>query len=269
MKRFPLWLSIAFSLELHAVLVLLCFFASGLQEPVKPDNAPKVGRVPAEFREHADWLEEKHGIALRGSWNSEGLTALDGAYSRMPAAVIRPASVLTICDDDGHYADPEVKCVAAHCHAWNGNVCYRGQYAGDMAYHWHEVAHAYTDTLGTADWERVAGSVYGKANGLYVQTEAGGFVWREEDGGGSRPLHGILDPYGARNANEDIAVWVENCYLTLAGSYSDLDTLKQGITDLKYAGKPVDPRYHQKLALLGKYGFLVEADVRTLEKYVK
>ena len=107
----------------------------------------------------------------------------------------------------------------------------------------HEATHAYHSFLDASGssfsqkWLKVAGNVYNKD--------------------ATAPnKDGILDAYARLHHEEDIARWVEYCYLYL---YEEKKTDHfSGLQDRKS-----DPRYRQKLALLHQYKFLSD------EQYVQ
>lgn len=109
---------------------------------------------------------------------------------------------------------------------------------------WHEIAHVYTYASYSFErkWERLAGDVYDEN-------------W--EDYSWEMPSDGLLTSYGRKDHMEDIAEWVESCYIYL---YQDKNYWIFQNSNLKK-----DKRYMKKLVLLQKYGFVSYSDYKKLK----
>ena len=109
---------------------------------------------------------------------------------------------------------------------------------------WHEIAHAYAYASYSFErkWERLAGDVYDEN-------------W--EDYSWEMPSDGLLTSYCRKDHMEDIAEWVESCYIYL---YQDKNYWIFQNKNLKK-----DKRYFKKLALLEQHGFISYPDYKKLK----
>lgn len=113
---------------------------------------------------------------------------------------------------------------------------------------WHEVAHAYVYMFLNrkkflSEWGKIAGDVYDPNDEDYID----------------KPMYaGMVSAYSRRNAGEDAAEWVQECYAYLY--YDDKD--KSSLTTNKYL--KVDPRYRKKLNYLYQHGFFSKEDYKKL-----
>lgn len=134
---------------------------------------------------------------------------------------------------DQHLATDKKIDAAAHCHPDTRTICFDYEYLRKSLI-WHEAAHARTFNLPDeiiTEWKRIAKNSYKKSN----------------YDGKSFPRDGIITVYGAKDALEDIAIWVEYTYAYIAGIYMDFN----GITKK-------DKRYMQKLKFLLKWKFITK-----------
>ena len=112
---------------------------------------------------------------------------------------------------------------------------------------WHEAAQAYVFCALDREkflsgWIEIAGNVYDSEDEKYE----------------NQPMReGMVTSYSRRNAVEDVAEWVQECYAYLYFSDGSKSLLTQ--IDLKS-----DPRYRQKLDYLYQHGFFTKQDYEKL-----
>lgn len=115
---------------------------------------------------------------------------------------------------------------------------------------WHEVTHAYHFKIRndgfTGKWREIAGDVY--VGSRWIHLRAGDF-----------PKKGLLTPYAASEAYEDVAEYVEAIY----GYISDtiwIDGKRNPLFDVPKG----DDRYFRKVTLLFIEGFISESDYQKI-----
>ncbi|MDO8584651.1 MAG: hypothetical protein Q7R85_00835 [bacterium] len=136
-------------------------------------------------------------------------------------------------DEDGDWQE------SAHCHLTR-NVCIHTDYVYDRVV-WHEAGHALLMSRSWREnnkWAVVSKNAYGNMEGEF-------------------PRDGILTSYGATNAHEDFAEWVE-----FVMCYQHRTPTGRTSVNLKKIDKS-DTRYIRHLKLLRKFGVI------TPEEYTK
>lgn len=186
----------------------------------------------------------RHGIELHGEFTESRRERLDKILDALPKNMIKAVNSISINDDSSHYDNYDSPCssIAGHCHH-SRDICIKSIFINTDLVVWHEVGHAYSFKLYYSgsdfetQWEHIAGDVY-----------------TGKDGRGRYPRDGVLSAYGARNIDEDIAVWTEFIYTEVAdGGFKFWHRVKWN----QARGVP-DRRYRLKLDLLYQYGFITE-----------
>ncbi len=185
---------------------------------------------------------------VRGNVTEEQRAVIDFAFDKLPTDFLNSLKTLDIVADFEHFAFLYVgqkRIAIGHvCRSSDDKkVCIRSDYvSSDLV--WHEIAHIYSYSLPKfeREWQRIAGPVYDE---------------RYEDYFWVTPSEGLLTYYSRRNHLEDIAEWVECCYVYL---YKDKNYWAFQNSNFKK-----DSRYAKKLALLEKYGFIRYSDYEKLK----
>jgi hypothetical protein len=194
-----------------------------------------------------------------------------GADARQHAAImlaaIRMPPKLRLCVDFISMADPDHMRTDAfggqpaggHPHLRTNSICvnnyyYRGASPDLAMCVWHEATHMSTYELRRKDigeWEDIAEDVY---------TDDFDKRWDDSE---HYPRNGVLTSYGATNAWEDIAEYVEHALGYLVFYRANTPWVSPfGMSNPKHK----DPRIAKKLAWLHKHGFLSQEDYLAIMK---
>ncbi len=168
--------------------------------------------------------------------NPKAILLLRKALHLLPPETRRSLTMILIISDPGvlsaHFnSDKSDVLHPAHCHPETRVICIDTKHL-EARYVWHEAAHARTFNLPKElldDWLGIADLTYGID---YYE-------------GKKFPTCGLVTRYGATNALEDIATWVEYAYLHLGNK-----------TKIFHKIEDPDPRFMQKLKFLLKWRFI-------------
>lgn len=185
---------------------------------------------------------------VRGDFTADQKVTIDFAFSKLPQDFLYSLRILNVVADHEHfeflYVGQKRYAIGHVCGDDDlREVCIRSDsVTSDVV--WHEIGHIYSHTSFKfeREWERTAGNVY---DDHYED-----YIWET-------PSEGLLTYYSRRNHYEDIAEWVENCYIYL---YVDQNHWVFQNSNLKK-----DKRYLKKLVLLEKYGFVSYSDYKKLK----
>ncbi|GEM_PF-1596931 len=147
-------------------------------------------------------------------------------------------------NDVTHFEDSTLGVVVGHFHRDTKEVCLRSKYL-DRETIWHEICHAYHDTLSEdfdVQWQEAAGDVYQKD---YEKVKF--------------PRKGLLKRYASFSYTEDIATWIEEIYSYVAEMYMSHNFGKIDRSEEVYI---------KKLDLLLKWKFINEEDYLIIKPMV-
>ncbi len=147
-------------------------------------------------------------------------------------------------NDITHFENNIGGVIVGHYHRDTKEVCLRSKYL-DRETIWHEICHAYHDTLSEdfdAEWLEAAGDVYQKD---YEKVKF--------------PRKGLLKQYASFSYIEDVATWVEEIYSYIAEMYMSHNFGKIDRSDEVYI---------KKLDLLLKWKFINEEDYLRIKPMV-
>ena len=201
------------------------------------------------FQHHSVWAPRyysKCGVKLYGSFTPSTVARVDELLSVLPRRVVRAIDLINLNNDKKHYSRGTV---GHFSQAGGRRICLRNDSINAL---WHEAGHAYESYLNSQDsnftkeWISIAGNVYGCR-------DVGSITF---------PGNGLLNAYSSKNHKEDVAVFMEEFYLAVAGEPSDFRLLYAIRLGDFARGKPwqLDFRYQKKADLLLEYGFVNRAD---------
>lgn len=206
--------------------------------------------------------ENNHNLEIVGSnVTQEQIGLITKALACLPTPFYKSVTKIHLRDDLEHfkylYGDQERIAAGHHClHEDKGKICIRSRYLNFIMI-WHEAAHVYTRALENSnsfvyEWVRIAGDVY---TNFY------------KDYYGDPLSDGLLTQYGRKNYLEDVAEWVEECYVYLRVDSQSSTFSPEGGSSSGGQNKnfKTDKRYRKKLACLRKYGFFSEPDYQKLK----
>lgn len=191
--------------------------------------------------------EKFPALKIEGDASAENKACIEFAVSKLPMNFRRSLKTINVVADHKHFEFPYMggtRVAIGHTNSnFPGKICLRAD-AVTYALIWHEAAHVYSYDLYyfERDWQKAAGKVY---DDYY------------EDYFGEIPSDGLLTNYSRKNYLEDIAEWVESCYMQL---YIDPNYWAFQNDNIKR-----DLRYQKKLALLYEYGFISSSNYEKLK----
>ena len=201
---------------------------------------------------HRLWhkLENIGGIEVYTA-NADEIDLMHTMFMVLPKPFVNATKTISIVQDDDCYALEHSK-IKAGGHTIDRDICIRRRcfYSGVVV---HELTHSYADLHSPQlpkEWDALAGDVY-KDKVSYPDPDKDPNAF---------PQNGILSDYGATNSSEDLAVWVEECYMYLI--HGDLNS------PLPLVNRS-NPIYGRKLHFLLEWGILNETDYQTLRPLVE
>ena len=221
-------------------LLFLTTLSTGCATTYTPTEfTPPVKAKVFDERPPAEGLTIKDAIKYEGGYIRESI----GIMTEEDKTAARGVTIVVYHSNDvTHFNDTYGWVVVGHYHRDTKEVCLRANYL-DRETIWHEICHAYHDTLPEKfdeEWLDAADDVYGKD---YEKVKF--------------PVHGLLKKYASVSYVEDVATWVEEAYSCVCGLGHNLGRVDRS-----------DPVYLKKLDLLLKWKFINEEDYMLIKPII-
>lgn len=219
-----------------AIFLIAALICTGCASSTAPPEI-KQPRRPTVF----DKRPRAEGLVIKDARDYEEgfIKETIGIMTEEHKAAARGVTIVVYHNNDvTHFEDDNTigGVIVGHYHRKTKEICLRSKYL-DRETVWHEVCHAYHDTLSEDfdnQWQDVAGDVYEKD---YEKVKF--------------PRRGLLKKYASYSYIEDIATWVEEIYSYVAELYMSHNFGKIDRSEEVYL---------QKLDLLLKWKFINEED---------